>query len=711
MSELKNDPSMTGLPDSEVDLGQLFNMLWRGKFLIFIFVVFGVLTSLLFVFLVATPHYTTTATVVQETNQEPVVDFSAALGGGLASGLTGGADQSSINTEVEILRSRDILENLAIELELSGDPEFNELLRPEPAISPKRVINDLLGIAGMPLLEEPTLTKQQELDAVVQELRRALSISNIRQSYVFELTVEAEEPQKAARIANTLAESYIRDQIQKQRDANSEAIEFLTDQVGNLQTELERAETTVRDFNAATDLINAETLAALNRQVKELRDRVEDERVTAAELVDQVTDLKAAPEDFEQRAILADDRLLNRHLDDLLSGATIDPRQFDDRFEQIIRQAELEERRLRGQIEALEASIAEQEEAIRLQSKDILRLQQLEREAAASGLLYEFFLSRLKETSIQSGLQDAESRVLSRAIVPIEPSSPQVPILLALGLTLSGFLGASLVLVREFRNKTYRAAEILEQHLNIPVFGQIPRVSGRSAISTLKSLARNPNSVLSEAMRSLRTTILHTDQQSAESVIVVTSSVTGENKTALSMALAQTLANQKKKVLLIDADLNRRPIAKALGIKSQKGLQSVVLGTLEISEATSRNSALDVDVLVAEADRKSPTDIFSDKNIETLIDEMRIDYDHVILSAPPALLATDARLIGRLADVVLYVVKWDSTTRRQVGEGVRLLHSVGLNINGFVLSQINPKRQRQYGFGDTAVNYQSQYRS
>ncbi len=690
--------------EDEIDLRKLIGTVWRGKWLIFLLAFCAATIGGYYAYLVAIPYYETTAEIVQETDKEPVVDFSAALDG---SGIGGGGDQSAINTEVEVLRSRGLLEKLVLELDLIDDPEFNGDLRPEPTFSVGKVIEFAKNTVGFAPTEEVVLSPQQVLDSVVDEIREVISIANLRQTYVFSVTVQTENAGKSALIANTLSELYIDNQLDVKSEANARAMTWLTDRVSDLRLELEKDETTVKDFNAETDLINEESLAALNRQVKELRERLEEEEATAADLQARILLLQSAGDDIQKMALFAQDRLLDRLLTGLLDDPNSDPTAFNKRFERILAQTGLEEVRLQNQIVALQASIKDQENAIDQQSDDLLTLQQLEREASASGLLYEFFLSRLKETSVQSGIQEADSRILSRAVVPLQPSEPRKALIVAVSLLSGLFVGTVLVLLRELRTSTFRVADELENETGLTVLGQIPRIPAGRRAKVLKYLHDKPTSSAAEAVRNLRTSVLLTDAEEPPQVIMSTSSIPGEGKTTQSLALAQNLAGLGKKVLLVEGDIRKLVFAQYFNIADKTGLISVLEGRADIEDAAVFEPNLNADVLIGEKSKTNAADLFSGHEFVEFLNEMRTRYDYVIIDTPPVLAVPDARVIGRRVDAVIYTVKWDSTTRRQVTEGLKSLRSVGVKVSGLVLSQINLKGQRKYGYGDMSGSYSS----
>lgn len=291
--------------------------------------------------------------MVQVTEQEPVVDFSASLGGRL------GGDQSAINIEIVVLRSRALLEKLVAELDLIRDPEFNVELRPEPVISLGQAVNLIRKVLGFQIPEERQLTSNQIRDAVVGNLRDALSITNIRQSYVFSITATTQDAVKSTQIVNVLADLYIFDQVNLKGESNLAATTWLTDRLGRLRVELETAEAAVKDFGAQTNLINIDTLAALNRQVKDLRGRLEVERTSQIELEAHIANLKTARAsgDPQQMADVVQDRTLNGLFGEIDPQSPEGRSAFDARFEQLDTQSALERSRLQSQIVALETSV------------------------------------------------------------------------------------------------------------------------------------------------------------------------------------------------------------------------------------------------------------------------------------------------------------------------------------------------------------------
>lgn len=685
----------------EIDLSQLLGTLWRGKLWIIIIGFIALVAGGYYAFQVATPLYTATATVVQDNDPEPVVSFSAGLGSGL------GGDQNAINTEIEVLRSRALLETLVQELDLVNDPEFNPALQPAPLISVGKIINLIRNAIAPADTPAVPMSDEQLRDAVVTNVQAVLAIANIRQSYVYSITATTNSASKSAQIVNILANLYIVDQLETKSEKNLQATRWLTDRLGELQVELEGAEEAVKDFNAKTDLINADTLAALSRQVKELRERLETVREDLATLEVRITLMTSARDsgDAPQMVDVAADRTLTRLFTGLTNAQNTNRAAFDAYFDQLIRQDRLERDRVKAQIESLSASIREQEQATDQQSTDLITLQQLEREAEASRLLYEFFLTRLKETTVQSGIQTPDSRVLSRAIVPLLPTAPRKVVIMVVSLMLGMFAGAGLVLIREMLQNTFRAADELEKRTGYEVLGQIPKIPARRRAKLLKYLTDKPTSVAAEAVRNMRTSVLLSNVDQPPQVIMSTSSIPGEGKTTQSLSLTQNLAGLGKKVLLIEGDVRKRIFAEYFQIKDENGLMSVLEARVALKDAVSHEKSLKADVLMSGKPSANAADIFSSHGFTELLKQARKDYDYIVVDTPPVLAVPDARIIGRQVDTTLYTVRWDSTTQRQVIQGLKELTQVNVPIAGLVLSQINHKRLKRYGYGDQSSAY------
>ncbi|MDO6458422.1 polysaccharide biosynthesis tyrosine autokinase [Celeribacter halophilus] len=674
--------------DDVIDLGALLGTLWRRKIWIcasiLTFAVFGAL----YAFVVATPKYRATSVIVLDASGEQLLDLGAVL-------PSLGTDSEAINTEVEVLKSRRLLERVVTSANLLEDPEFNPSLLP-PSLKSK--IKSALS--GQPL-ETPTPAKQ--LTSAINGMLDRMSVRNVPNTYVLQVTVETEDPYKSAMLADTMAEQYILYQMDVKFEATKDASEWLTSRVADLKADLEQAEARVSEFSTNSEVVSIETVQALERQLKEQRDRLLTMRLALENdkaYLERLTTASHETSDVKLEA--ADDpRLTTIYRENGEAEA------FDMRYAQLLTQASIQVQRTQAQVQSLEASIKTREADIARQSDELIQLQQLTREAEASRLLYEYFLSRLKETSAQEGIQQADSRILSNAVLPEEPSEPRKSLILAMSIILGAMVGSGLALIWEMRQNGYRLASDLEAETGLPVMGQIPLLPTSNRREGLEYLVEKPASAAAEAIRNLRTSVLLSGLDETPKVIMSTSSLPGEGKTTVSFALAQNLVGLGKKVLLVEGDIRRLVFTQYLDVQDAKGLMSVLSGDISLEEAVIHDPILGADILASEPSNVNAADIVSSRRFADFIQAARDAYDMVIIDTPPVLVVSDARVIAQHADVVLFTVLWDRTSKTQVRDALHMFETVGVKVSGLVLNQIDPKGMKQYGYGEAYGAYGS----
>lgn len=692
--QFADQPVATPVPSADtdvIDLGAVFGTLWRGKWLIAFVTIIAILLGGYYAYAVAVPQYRSTAVVILETNQDQIVDLQSVVGG-----LTG--DTSEVNSEVEVLLARSLMGKVVDRLELVNDPEFNRALREQSFTDRLQdQVKDILGIEETVVTLSPDEAAQRTRDAVITSLLSAVNVRNVPLSLVFQITVETENAKKSALIADTLVELYILNQIEVKFEATEQATIWLSERVAELQTTLENAEAEVSEFSATTELVSVDGLRALERQIKEMRDRIQAAAVAREATSAELSALEGAST-RALRAELADDAQLTRFLPRVENDETI-ATAFDTRFALVLQRAQLDLTRADQQLAALRTSEVDLSEQASRQSEDLIALQQMSREAEATRVLYEYFLNRLNETSAQQGIQQADSRILSNAVVPIEPSEPRKPLILAISAVLGLMLGAGLVLLREMRSNSFRTAQDLERATGYTVLGQIPAMPSRSRKRVLKYLSDKPTSATAEAIRNLRTSLMLSNADNPPQVIISTSSVPGEGKTTNSIALVHNLLGLGRKVLLIEGDIRRRTLNEYFKDMPAKGIVSVLSGEQTLAQAVHRTPNFGADILGGEQTNTNAADVFASEAFKDLMAQARATYDTIIIDTPPVLVVPDARIIAEQADAVIFTVFWDKTSKAQVEESMRLFHNSGQRITGLVLSQISAKGMKRYGYG------------
>ncbi|RBI67860.1 chain-length determining protein [Roseovarius sp. TE539] len=695
--------------DDEIDLMELVRALWRGKWIIVLSVLAAMSLAGYYVFGVAVSEYRSTAQLTLEMRTKQVVDIEGVISGA-------STEQAALNTEVEILLSRRILGQVADALDLVEDPEFNAALRsPPPLESVKAAVlgwtkdvlaelglDDLVGQAAQGegvVTENETMDREptSARDRVIGGLRNALSAAVQRNTYVFTISATTQDPNKSAQIVNTLSDVYIQDQIAVKFEATEQAVAWLSTRVTELEQELREKENALKAATAETDLTSPEALEAQNLQAKDLRDRLQEMRGRLAQTEARLGELRNT-QDRATIVEMTDDPTLQQLLAQIRDGAQEATQLFDQRLQTLVTRAKAERQRLGNQVDALAASYEKLQDRIDRQSEDLVQIQQMQREVETTRTLYETFLTRLKETTVQRGLQQADSRVLSDA-TPGGRVAPRPARIFALAMVLGAMIGAGFVLLRQFLHNTFRTTEELEAATGIPVLGQIPKIPIKSRDKLIGYLQDKPTSAAAEAIRNLRTSILLSDVDAPPKVVMSTSSVPREGKTTQAVALAQNMAGLGKKVLLIEGDIRRRTFSRYFDNTPSGGIIAALSNEVALDQIVFYNEELGADVLMGEKSRANAADLFSSDLFRSFLLRAREAYDFVVIDTPPVLVVPDARVIGQQVDAIIYTVAWDKTDRSQVIAGLREFESVNLRVTGLALAQIDPKGMRRYGYG------------
>lgn len=673
----------------EIDLFALLGVLWRGKLWIMLFAVIGIALAVFYAARVATPMYPARVTLALDAQQQQSVlgDIESIFGGG-------GTDPVAINTEFEILRSRELIGRLVDEMNLTQDPEFNRSLAAPGLIARLRMrFSDW----------EPTVREGERLrNGIIDRLIARLSITSIRASLAFNIELETTDPLKSAEIVNTLAEIYIDSQIRRKLDDATRAIEFLSERTTALEARLEGLEQDLARRMEASNVIDAEVLQVQNLQLRDLRTRVEDAQVRLAQdralriAIDGAADFEALVTLLEASGDRRFDGIIQR-----FRAGRLGEEATQVALTGIAEDMDEDIRRVQTQLVTLQGSAEDLTAQISIQSNELIEMQQLEREVEASRLLYQTFLTRLQEASIQQGLETADSSVLSLA-VPRGKSSPRTVRLMAMAMIFGGIVGAMIALVREWRFAGFRTTDEVRDMTGMSVLGNLPSMAVRGRKEVLQSLKDKPNSVFAEAVRNLRTSILMVNPDAEPKVILVTSSIPGEGKTTMSLSLARYMGTlEGRRVLLLEADIRRQTLSayveegRPAGVK----LMDVLLGKKNIDDLDLVDPDLGVEVLMGSGGDFNAADLFESRRFGDLITRLRERYDHIIIDSPPVLAVPDARVLTRYADATVFAIRWGHTTRTQVRQGLEMLRSVGHPADGAVLTQVDQRKMKSYGYG------------
>lgn len=560
-------------------------------------------------------------------------------------------------------------------------------------------------------------------------LNGALEVSRVGLADVIELTVTGHDPDEAASLANAIAQAYVADRIESRYEGAKKASTWLSERAEVLREELSRSEDAVQKFRMEHKLLATKSGSLTEQQLSELNIALINARAElttkrskfeqAEKLLRTGGDAQTIPDVLQSdvvSALRAQQSVVTRkEADLLLRYGELHPEVMTAQVERrdIEQQISAEIRRLIGNLrneaeaaEAREAALARALASVSNQSEIEdqvgVQLRDLERIAAANKELFQTFLSRAKIAEEKSTLLNSGVRVITHAVVPLEPSFPNRPLFAALGVVFGVALGAAGAFLRELFSSGFMARRQVEETLDLPVLASMPRMTEWSDTKTSTAqpvayLGHKPLSRYSEAVRRLRLGIDGISEVDCQQrVTLVTSAMPGEGKTTLVLSLACSAAADSERVLIIDADLRLSAATKFFCMTEKVGLVDLLTLPISPAEAIHLDERSGIHVLPAGAKTLNPPALLTSARMRSLIDELRETYDTVIIDAPPVGPAADASILGRYAEKVLFVVKWRETSREVVAEAIRHLGGRS-KIAGIALTMVDEPKLPRYG--------------
>lgn len=716
--------------------GDLFNLrnllaIFRRRMRLFGAIALVIFLISLLLTVQATPRYTSEARVMFNTRQEQVMASAEVL-----SELP--VESGVIDTEVEVIQSRGIARQVAARLQLENDPEFNWALRP-----PSAMASFFARLQGrtLPRPERPRTPEEIEAgrERATSALRGGLGVRRSGLTYIIGIRFTSLDPEKSARIANAYAEQYILNQIEAKYSATNQANTFLSSRLEDLRAEVLAAETAVEQYRVSNNLLSSSGTTLTEQEISTYNQQLATARADQA--VEEAR-LRTARNQLA-RGSVGDDvgEALQSSVVSQLRGqrSTVATRVADleanygPRYPELIRakqelaaidgQIAAEIRRVISNLEAraqvardrtasVQATLGRARGTLAGNNAAGVRLNELERNAESVRTLYEGLLERYQETSAQSGGATADSRIVSEARANGNPSSPNVPVNLALGFILAMAAGLVAVVFVELLDDGLMTAEDVESRLSLPTLGSIPLLMSiaegkdRKMLPTDYLIAR-PLSGFAEAFRSLRTSILYARVGDPVKVITVTSALPGEGKTTTAVCLAISGAKAGSKVVIVDCDIRRRNVSRLLGVEAEVGLLDVLDGKVALKDALLQGETSGAWVLPIAPREFTPTEVFNTEAMGNLLDTLRSEFDLVILDTAPVLAIAETRVLASRSDAVVFLARWRKTPAKAADAALRALEQSEAHIAGVVLTQVDVNQQARYGYGDPGYYYSS----
>ena len=640
---------------------------------------------------------------------------------------TAGQDDSlniELATQLRILQSNSLV--LQVLRKLGSDEQFKEWSTTEaPGMDLKA------SLTG-----PPQLSKEQQAQ-LARRFKDGLQVAVIPDTRVVEIAYISPDPRAAADAVNALISTYIAQNLKTRFDATSQAAEWLTKQLSDVQVKVEISEAKLVRYQKEHGIVGAdEKQNIITSKLDELN-----KELTAAEAdriqkqaIYQLT-LSVDPEAVtmvSQNALLQSLRARQAELKNELAQDTVQlgsaypkvvelknrMQQLDDTID-----AELKKTTNRihndymgavGREKMLRQAFEQQKEDASQLNQSAIEYNLLKRDADSYRQLYDSLMQKLKEAGLLAGLSSTNVHIVDLASPPLGPFKPDIPRNLGIGFLVGLTSAVALAFVLEALDNTVRTPDQAEAITFLPSLAVVPSAkngllraakNGRRLLpSGLQSgdepavLAYTcPNSEMAEAYRALRTSILLSLPEAPPKLILITSPLPQDGKTTTSINSAIVMVQEGRRVLLVDADLRRPSISKTLGIASGAGLTTVLAGNIAPELVILPSPQLpNLFLLPSGPVPPCPSELLSSARMKHLLAEWREMFDHIIIDSPPVLACTDAVRLSAEADSVLMVIRPSHTSKAALRRASVLLAQAKANLLGVIVNGYDWRSADQY---------------
>nr|WP_312866624.1 polysaccharide biosynthesis tyrosine autokinase [Rhizobium sp. BK512] len=717
---------------------------WRPVAIsVIVFLVLGVIYIL-----TAVPQYTASTSVLIDRGNSELLNQLSNAGVPVE-------DEASVLSEVELFKSDTISLAVVDKLKLLDNPQFTS-----PHTSPLTTLRSMLRFrywfASADLENDDLDAKRRD---AAQTIVDTMDVDRVGRSYALSISYTSTSPELASSIAGAIADAYLVDKLNSKYDATRRASDWLQERIDELKQKALDSDLAVQKFRTAHGLLSSGGQYQLlsDQQLSELTTQLITAQAETAKARAKYERVKSIIDNGRTDAIVTDvldnsisNDLRKKYLEASKLEAEISARLGPDHvaavrlrsemaeyqrlmFEELNRIAESYQSELQvaeSREKSLKDSVSQASGVTAAAGETQVQLRELERTADTYRNLYQTFLARYQEATQQQSFPITEARIIAKAQVPTVPSAPKKPLILALAMALGALFGSGIGGFREFRDRFFRTGEQVREVLSLEYIGHVPAVDAKEAANGANDLestrglqtgngitnyvVNHPLSAFAETMRSAKIAVDMENPSSRSKVIGVVSCLPGEGKSTIAINLAQLLAMQGSRTLLIDADLRNPGATRAIGRHAEQGILEALLEGKPLKDVLLLDSKTKLAFLPAVVKRRVPhsSDLLSSSIMVNMLDELKAHFDYIVLDLPPLGPVVDARAISPMLDASLAVIEWGRTSRRVVRTTFAVQPELMQKCIGVVLNKVDTEKlklYRSYGSGEYYYNRYSAY--
>ena len=682
--------------------------------------IFGFVATLL-----ATPQYTATSRIEISRAQKNVTNVE-----GLES-ADAGRDLEFYQTQYALLQARSLAGRVARQLRLGTSDVFFKAhgieMGDEGLFATK---------SGKQFSAAEKLKREKN---AIDVLAKNISISPVRGSALVDISYTSASPSLSAQISNAWTEQFIVQSMDRRFASTADARKFLEGRLADLRARVETSEREVVNYASQKGIVALGTSKSADGKTEVERTLVSSDLEALNGALAEATASRISAESRasgrnggansdalgniaisqlrQKRAEAASEyakllvqfepgypaaRALSEQLRVLDASIVREESRVLNSRSSEYSEAVQRERDLRQQVETLKQRMDRQQ-------RDSINYNIYQREADTNRQLYDGLLQRYKEIGV-AGIGTNNIAIVDQAKVPEQPSSPNLPLNMAIALLVGLGLSAVATFALDQIDEGIRDPGQVNRLLRSPLLGSVPDVEQNKALVLLS----DAKSMISEAYLSIRSNLAFSTDHGVPSAFMVTSTRPAEGKSTTSLALATVLGRTGKKVLLVDADMRSPSIHQFLDLDNKSGLSNFLAGDNEWQNMVLSTEQKGLHLLPAGPMPPSASELLSSDRMLMLVRQLSEHFDHIVIDSPPILGLADAPLLSRAVEGCIFVVEAEGVAVRGLNSSLGRLHSVHAHVFGVILTKLKD-RQAGYGYGygygygqDTSLDNDSQ---
>jgi polysaccharide biosynthesis transport protein len=624
-----------------------------------------------------------------------------------------GPDTAKVESARIAAQSRDVASRVVDKLHLDANPEFDAGIGP---------------IAPTAKTPEAIADAQSRRDRLIDNLLKHVDINILGRSNVIDIQAKSHSADTAASLANAWVESYLNQQRHEKLDDNDRVESYLSHRIADLRQQLAKSQQAVADYRRENGLyqginadMSAEQLTEMNNQLIQAQaaKAEADSKLNAAigrsGASDSVPEVVSSPliQALKQQQAEAERNLAELGTDfgpkhpkyiEAQAQASDIKRKLNVEMGSIIAGLRNEARAADARYGALMADLNAVKGEMGGANEKSIRLQALEQEATVNRNLLDAMLNRAKESIGREAIEQPDARLISTAAPPEYPSFPPRTLMVLLAAFGGVIAGCAMAFLRDGSDQTFRRGDQIEQAMGIPVIAMVPNV--KSDTPPIVHVLRKPISPFSDALRKIYIGLQLSESRQAPKTVLFSSATPSEGKSSTAAALARLLAQNGKRVLLIDCDWRSPNIDQLFRCSNKDGLSALLTqDDTRLSDMIYVDPLSGLNVLVAGKWNPSSMHVLTSERMRFLLHNFAKNYDLVILDGAPVLVGSEVLALSQMVDKVLFFVRWGHTRRDAVRDALRQLADAQADLAGIVLSRVDPQGYREFGYGQIPYGY------